>query len=141
MAVVSKASTAWTGDLESGSGQTNFDTSGLGTFDVSWQVRTSPGPDVTTPEELLAAAHASCFSMALAHELTQSGTPPTSIDTSATVTFEPGTGITGISLVTQASVEGIEDEAFQEIADGAKSGCPVSQALAGVDISLQATLA
>lgn len=140
MAVISQASTTWTGDLQSGSGHTNFDTSGIGTFDVSWKARTGPGPGTTTPEELIAAAHASCFSMALSHELTQNGTPPTTLQTSATVTFVPGTGITGVSLALEATVEDISEEEFQTIAEAAKSGCPVSQALAGVEISLQATL-
>lgn len=140
MAVHSKASTAWTGDLASGSGKTTLETSGVGTFDVSWKARTEPGAGTTTPEELIAAAHASCFSMAFSHELSQNGTPPTSVNTSADVSFVAGTGITGIALRVQATVEGISEDDFHKIATAAKEGCPVSQALAGVDITLDATL-
>lgn len=139
--VVSKASTAWQGDLLEGSGRTTFDTSGLGTYDVSWKARTEPGAGTTTPEELIAAAHASCFSMAFSHELAGNGTPPTSVQTSAEVSFVAGTGITGISLTVTAQVEGISEEDFQRIAEAAKGGCPVSQALAATPITLNATLA
>lgn len=140
MAAVSQASTTWNGDLTSGSGSTVLETSRIGTFDVSWQARTEPGAGTTTPEELLAAAHASCFSMALSHGLTQNGTPPTTVGTTARVTFVAGTGITGIELTTTASVEGITDEDFQRIADETKTGCPVSAALAAVPMTLTATL-
>lgn len=141
MAAVSQATTTWSGTLTEGSGSTALETSGIGTYDVSWKARTEPGGGTTTPEELLAAAHASCFSMAFAHDLTENGTPPQSISTTAKVTFVPGTGITGIELSTTASVAGIEDADFQRVAEGTKSGCPVSAALAAVPISLTATLA
>ncbi|WP_159622301.1 OsmC family peroxiredoxin [Ruania rhizosphaerae] len=141
MAVVSNASTAWTGDLFNGSGRTTFDTSGLGTFDVSWKARTEPGAGTTTPEELIAAAHASCFSMAFSNELASNGTPPESVNTAAEVTFEPGTGITGIALTVSAVVVGISEEDFQRIAAAAKEGCPVSGALRATPITLSATLA
>ncbi|QOR72680.1 OsmC family peroxiredoxin [Ruania alkalisoli] len=141
MAVVSNASTAWTGDLFNGSGRTTFDTSGLGTFDVSWKARTEPGAGTTTPEELIAAAHASCFSMAFSNELASNGTPPESVNTAAEVTFEPGTGITGIALTVSAVVAGISEEDFQRIAAAAKDGCPVSGALRATPITLSATLA
>ena len=140
MAAVNKASTAWTGDLFNGSGQTTFDTSGIGTFDVSWKARAEPGAGTTNPEELIAAAHASCYSMAFSNDLASNDTPPTSVNTSAEVTFVPGTGITGIALTVTASVEGISEEDFQRIAEAAKEGCPVSQALS-VPITLDATLA
>lgn len=140
MAAVSQASTTWNGDLASGSGSTALQTSGLGSYDVSWKARTEPGGGTTTPEELLAAAHASCFSMALAHGLTENGTPPTTISTTAKVTFVPGTGITGIELSTAATVDGIDDAVFQEVAEQTKTGCPVSAALAAVPITLTATL-
>lgn len=140
MAAVSQASTTWNGDLASGSGSTALQTSGLGSYDVSWKARTEPGGGTTTPEELLAAAHASCFSMALAHGLTENGTPPTTISTTAKVTFVPGTGITGIELTAQATVEGLDDATFQEVAEQTKTGCPVSAALAAVPITLTATL-
>lgn len=140
MAVVSTASTAWTGDLASGSGTTSLDTSELGSYDVSWKARTEPGAGTTTPEELLAAAHASCFSMALSHGLAGNGTPPESVHTTAAVSFVAGQGITGIELTTTASVPSIAEEEFQRIAEETKTGCPVSAALSAVPISLVATL-
>lgn len=142
MTVTSAASTSWTGDLASGSGRTTLETSGVGTYDVSWKARTEPGGGTTTPEELIAAAHASCFSMALAHGLAEAGTPPESIQTGATVHFDAGTAtITGIELTTTATVPGVDDAAFQQVAAATKDGCPVSKALAGVQITLTATLA
>lgn len=140
MAAVSQATTTWSGDLASGSGSTALETSKVATFDVSWKARTEPSGGTTTPEELLAAAHASCFSMALAHGLTENGTPPTSISTTAKVSFVAGTGITGIELATTASVADIDDADFQKVAEETKTGCPVSAALAAVPISLTATL-
>lgn len=140
MAAVSQATTTWSGDLASGSGSTALETSKVATFDVSWKARTEPSGGTTTPEELLAAAHASCFSMALAHGLAGNGTPPTSISTTAKVSFVAGTGITGIELSTTASVDGIDDADFQRVAQETKTGCPVSAALAAVPISLTATL-
>lgn len=140
MAAVSQATTTWNGDLPSGSGSTVLETSGVGTYDVSWKARTEPGGGTTNPEELLAAAHASCFSMALANGLSENGTPPSSIRTTAKVTFVAGTGITGIELTTNASVDGISDDDFQRVAEATKTGCPVSAALAAVPISLTATL-
>lgn len=138
---VSKASTAWKGTLFEGSGTTALETSGVGTFDVSWKARTEPGAGTTTPEELIAAAHASCFSMQFSNELASNDTPPTSVDTTAEVTFEVGKGITGIALTVTAQVANISEEDFQRIAGAAKTGCPVSQALAATDITLTATLA
>lgn len=140
MAAVSQATTTWSGDLASGSGSTALETSKVATFDVSWKARTEPSGGTTTPEELLAAAHASCFSMALAHGLTENGTPPTSISTTAKVSFVAGTGITGIELSTSATVDGIDDADFQKVAEETKTGCPVSAALAAVPITLTATL-
>jgi len=95
----------------------------------------------TVPEELIAAAHSSCFSMAFSNALAQNGTPPESIDTTASVTFTPGTGITGSHLNVNAVVPGLEREDFDRIAADAKVNCPVSQALAGIEITLEATLA
>lgn len=141
MAVVSKATTAWNGDLFKGSGQTTFATSGIGTFDVSWKARAEPDAGTTNPEEMIAAAHASCYAMAFSNELASNDTPPTSVNTSAEVSFVPGTGITGIALTVSATVEGISEEDFQRIAGAAKDGCPVSQALSAVPITLDATLA
>lgn len=141
MTVTSEASTAWKGGLTDGSGSVSFDSSGLGTFDVNWKARSEGSTSTTTPEELIAAAHASCFSMALSHALGENGTPPESIDATASVSFTPGTGITGSHLNVNAVVPGLSAEDFERIADAAKSGCPVSQALSGIDITLEATLA
>ena len=141
MTVTSEATTAWQGGLFDGSGEVTFVSSGLGTFDVNWKARSEGSTSVTTPEELIAAAHSSCFSMALSLALAENGTPPESIDTTASVTFKPGTGITGSHLNVNAVVPGLEPEDFERIAQSAKSGCPVSQALAGIEITLEATLA
>lgn len=138
MAVTSSASTVWNGGLADGSGTTTLK-SGIET-QVTWKARTE-GSGQTTPEELIAAAHASCFSMALSHALAENGTPPERVNTTASVTFKPGVGITGSHLNVNATVPNLTPEAFQEIANGAKTGCPVSQALSGIDITLEATLA
>jgi len=141
MTVTSEATTAWKGSLFEGEGDVTFVSSGLGTFDINWTARSEGSSSVTTPEELIAAAHSSCFSMALSHALAENGTPPESIDTTASVTFKPGTGITGSHLNVNAVVPGLDPEEFERLAQGAKSGCPVSQALAGIEITLEATLA
>jgi len=120
-----------------GAGQVTLESSGTGTFDVSWPARAEKANGKTSPEELLGAAHATCFSMALSHALAQAGTPPTSIDASADVTFQPGTGITGILLKVSGAVPGLSAEQFAEAAEGAKAACPVSQALAATPISLE----
>lgn len=141
MSVTSEATTAWKGSLPEGSGAVTLNSSGTGTFDVNWKARSEGSSSVTTPEELLAAAHSACFSMALSHALGQNGTPPESIQATASVTFKPGTGITGSHLNVNAVVPGIDAEAFEAIAADAKANCPVSQALAGIEITLEATLA
>jgi osmotically inducible protein OsmC len=141
MAVTSEAATAWKGSLFEGSGDVTFTSSGIGTFDVNWKARSEGSSSVTTPEELLAGAHSACFSMALSNALADNGTPPESVDTTASVTFKPGTGITGSHLNVNAVVPGLDDETFQKIAADAKANCPVSQALTGIDITLEATLA
>ncbi|MDQ7880110.1 OsmC family protein [Microbacterium sp. QXD-8] len=141
MTVTSEATTAWKGALFDGSGEVSLVSSGLGTYPVNWKARSEGSTSVTTPEELIAAAHSSCFSMALSLALAENGTPPESIDTTASVTFKPGTGITGSHLNVNAVVPGLEPEDFERIAQSAKTGCPVSQALAGIEITLEATLA
>lgn len=138
--IVNTASTEWNGDLMSGSGQTTFETSKIGTFDVNWKARAEESGAATTPEELIAAAHATCYSMAFSHALAGNSTPPTQVNTSAEVTFVAGEGITGIHLTMTATVPGLEEADFQRIADEAKTGCPVSQALKAVNITLTATL-
>jgi osmotically inducible protein OsmC len=120
-----------------GAGQVTLESSGVGTFDVSWPSRAEKANGKTSPEELLGAAHATCFSMALSHALAGAGTPPTSIDTSADVTFQPGTGITGIVLKVSGTVPGITAADFTTAAEAAKAACPVSQALAATPISLE----
>jgi osmotically inducible protein OsmC len=140
MATTRKATTHWEGNLLEGKGAVTLESSGIGTYDVSWPSRAEAANGKTSPEELIAAAHSSCYSMALSHGLAQAGTPPTTVDTSAEVTFQPGTGITGIHLTVRASVPGLDAAAFTEAAEGAKKNCPVSQALAGTTITLDAEL-
>jgi osmotically inducible protein OsmC len=133
----------WNGSLLEGSGTIDSSTSGaIGGQTVSWKARsTDESGGSTSPEELIAAAHASCFSMALASGLSKGGHPPDRLSTSATVTFEPGEGIVKIALVVEGSVPGIDADAFQAAAEGAKANCPVSKALAGVpEITLEARL-
>ena len=137
MATTRTARAHWEGSLMEGAGQVTLESSGAGTYDVDWPSRANEANGKTSPEELLGAAHATCFSMALSHALAQAGTPPTSIDTSADVTFKPGTGITGIVLKVSGSVPGITSEQFADAAAGAKTGCPVSQALAATPITLE----
>jgi osmotically inducible protein OsmC len=120
-----------------GAGKVSLESSGVGTFEVSWPSRAEAANGKTSPEELLGAAHATCFSMALSNALAKDGTPPTAIDTSADVTFQPGKGITGIVLRVSGSVPGITAAQFAEAAEGAKTGCPVSQALAATPITLE----
>ena len=139
MATTRTASAHWEGSLMEGAGKVSLDSSELGTYDVTWPSRAEEPNGRTSPEELIAAAHSTCFSMALSHALAQAGTPPTTIDTKAEVTFQPGTGITGIVLKVTGAVPGITAEQFQEAAEGAKEGCPVSQALKAVPITLEAT--
>ena len=141
MATTRKAHTVWQGNLFSGSGRVSLDSSGLGTYDVSWPARTEEPNGKTSPEELIAAAHSSCFSMAFSNELTKAGHTVETIDTKAEVSFQPGKGITGSHLTTRASVPGISAEEFATIAEAAKKGCPVSSALTGTTITLDAALA
>jgi lipoyl-dependent peroxiredoxin len=139
MAADRRAEVTWRGDLMGGSGRVERVGSGaLGGLDVTWASRTEKSDGRTSPEELIAAAHASCFSMALAHALAQAGNPPEQLSTSATVTFVPGTGITRSALEVQGKVPGIDEGAFREAAEQAKEGCPVSQALKG-NVELQVT--
>ena len=141
MATTRTAHTVWNGDLMSGAGNTTLDSSGLGNFDVTWKARAEAAEGKTSPEELIAAAHSACFSMAFSHALAQAGHAPEEVNTKADVTFEPGTGITGSHLTLNARVPGISEEDFQRIAGEAKTGCPVSAALTGIEITLDATLA
>lgn len=140
MATMRRAHTIWTGNLAEGRGMVHLDSSGMGEYAVSWPSRTEEPGGATSPEELMAAAHSSCFSMALSHGLAKAGTPPLRLRTSAEVAFRPGTGIIGIHLVVSGNVPGITSAAFVSAAQDAKANCPVSKALAGTTITLDATL-
>jgi osmotically inducible protein OsmC len=137
------AHVTWSGSLMEGAGTiTSVGSGAFGPLDVTWAARTEDSSEWTSPEELLAAAHAACFSMALSHGLAQAGTPPEKLDVDATVTFVPGTGITKSALIVRAVVPGIEEPAFLHAAEAAKENCPISQALASVpEITLEASLA
>ncbi|HLN79210.1 MAG TPA: OsmC family protein [Nocardioidaceae bacterium] len=141
MATTRTAATRWEGSLMEGSGKVTMQSSGIGTYDVSWPARAEEPNGKTSPEELIAGAHSACFSMALSGALAKQGTPPTSLDTKADVTFQPGEGITGIHITVVGSVEGMSEEDFKSAAEGAKENCPVSQALKGTNITLDASLA
>ncbi|MGW1541430.1 OsmC family protein [Streptomyces sp. NPDC002309] len=141
MATTRSAHTVWEGNLLEGNGVVTFDSSGIGQQPVSWPSRAEQANGKTSPEELIAAAHSSCFSMALSHGLAGAGTPPTKIVTSADVTFQPGEGITGIVLTVEGTVPGLDNDAFVAAAEEAKVNCPVSQALKAVPITLSAKLA
>jgi lipoyl-dependent peroxiredoxin len=139
-----RAEVTWNGSLLEGSGTIDSSTSGvIGGQTVSWKARsTDEAGGSTSPEELIAAAHAACFSMALSAGLSKEGHPPDELKTSATVTFQPGEGITKIALAVTGTVPGIDADAFRAAAEGAKESCPVSKALAGVpEITLDAKLA
>jgi len=145
MALTSTGSAHWEGDL-SGSGTTTLETSGAaGPLDVTWKARTEEHGGMTSPEELIAAAHAACFSMSLAHALATAGTPATSIDTTATATFgqtDAGWRIISMAIDVVGSVPGLDADGFAAAAEGAKDGCPVSNALAGnVAITVTSRLA
>ena len=141
MAATRTASAHWEGTLFEGSGQVTLESSGIGTYDVSWPARTEEPNGKTSPEELIAAAHSACFNMAFSNGLAKNGTPATSLVTTAAVTFVPGTGITTSALSVVGTVEGVTPEEFAELAAAAKAGCPVSNALTGVEITIEAKLA
>jgi len=142
MATERRAEVTWRGSLMDGAGTIDrVDSGAFGPLDVTWASRAEEPEGRTSPEELIAAAHAACFSMALSHALAGGGTPPEQLSTSATVTFVPGTGITRIALTVEARVPGIDEAGFAEAAEGARTGCPVSKALAGVpEITVEARL-
>lgn len=142
MALKSMGRTHWEGDLLSGSGTASLDSGAAGPLPVTWKARTEEHGSLTSPEELIAAAHSSCYSMAFSSALAKNETPPTSLDVQATATFVPGEGITLMELEVVGHVEGISEETFLDLAETAKNGCPVSRALAGnVEITLEARLA
>ena len=141
MATVRTAEAHWEGSLMEGQGEVDLVSSGIGQFEVTWPSRAEQPNGKTSPEELIAAAHSTCFSMALSHGLSGAGNPPTSLDTKAEVSFQPGEGITGIKLTVTGVVPGISAEDFDKAAQDAKANCPVSQALTGTTITLEASLA
>src|ERR671938_211512 len=142
MATERKADVVWQGDLVNGSGTIGDVTSGaLPQLDVSWPARAEEPNGKTSPEELIAAAWASCFAMALSHELAQAGNPPERLATSATVSFQPGQGLTSGRLTVVGTVPGPHDDAFRAAAESAKANCPVSKALTGIpDVQVEARL-
>ncbi len=129
MSLDSSASAHWEGDLMSGAGTVTLASGAADTFDVDWKARSEESGGKTSPEELMAAAHATCFSMALSNALGKAGTPPAHLDVTATYTFVPGQGITGVILALSGNVPGLSDDQFAEAAEDAKKNCPVSQAL------------
>jgi osmotically inducible protein OsmC len=142
MATERRAQVTWKGDLISGSGTIENVTSGaFGGLGVNWRSRSEEPGGQTSPEELIAAAHAACFSMALSNGLAQEGHTADELQTSAAVTFQPGEGITKIALSVEGRVPGIDEDAFKRAAEQAKENCPVSTALASVpEITLDARL-
>jgi osmotically inducible protein OsmC len=141
MPVTSEATTLWFGELFSGKGTTSLDSSDSAEFPVTWAARSEGQESTTNPEELIGAAHSACFAMAFSNGLASNGTPPESLQVTAAVTFDPAEGITGSHLLVSAKVAGLSEDDFQRLATEAKEGCPVSRALAGVSITLEASLA
>jgi len=145
MQAESSASTSWQGTLAGGSGQTTLASGAAGPLEVSWAQRTERAHGATSPEELIAAAHASCYAMAFSHELAEAGATPEQLDVSATVTFEIVDGAPTVSksaLTVRGTVGGIDADGFAKLAAAAKDGCPVSRALKGnVEVTLDAALA
>ncbi|MDX6562647.1 MAG: lipoyl-dependent peroxiredoxin [Gaiellales bacterium] len=141
----SSATTSWEGTLARGSGRTTLASGVAGPLEVSWAQRTERSAGTTSPEELIAAAHASCYAMAFSHELAEAGATPEHLDVSATVTFEVVDGaptISRVALTVRGTAGGIDADGFAKVAAAAKEGCPVSRALKGnVDITLDAALA
>ena len=139
------ASTVWEGGLLDGKGHTTFESSGIGTYDVSWPARTEDPNGMTSPEELVAGAHSACFSMSLAGQIGRAGGTAQRMETSVTVTAgktEKGLGVTKVAITVRASVDGLDEDAFQEVAQKAKEGCPISKLIAGnTEITLDAALA
>lgn len=140
MATTRTANAHWEGSLFEGAGKVSLDSSGLGEFEVTWASRAEDANGRTSPEELIAAAHSACYNMALSNGLAGAGNAPEALDTRAEVDFVPGTGITEIRLTVRGKVPGLTDEQFAEAAEGARVNCPVSQALTGTTITVDAAL-
>ena len=142
MATDRMAKVTWTGSLMDGAGTIEGVGSGaFGPLDVTWSSRAESPDGRTSPEELIAAAWASCFSMALSHALAGAGTPPERLETAVTVTFQPGEGIVKAAIEVVGTVPGVDHDGFVAQAEGAKVNCPVSKAMTGVpEVTLDATL-
>jgi lipoyl-dependent peroxiredoxin len=141
MALDSTGRAHWEGDLTSGSGTATLDSGAVGPMQVTWKARSEEHAGLTSPEELIAAAHAACYSMAFSARLGKAGGTSIVLDTEATATFVPGEGITGMVLSVNGSADGVSEEEFMSLAEDAKENCPVSQALTGsVPISLNASM-
>ena len=141
MAAESRATTIWEGDLPNGRGTTSVGSGVLPEIEVTWPARTERVAGTTSPEELLAAAHTSCFCMALSNELAQAGNAPERLEASTTVAFVPGEGVKSSRFAVRGRVPGIDQAAFEEAARGAAENCPISQALKGnIEITVEATL-
>ena len=131
MAMVRSATANWSGDLQTGKGEVGVETGVFGGLPTSWRARTESADRMTSPEELLAAAHASCYCMALAHELAEAGTPAERLQASATIDFDPDEGVTASHIEVLGRVAGIDQDAFADAASRAGEGCPISGALKG----------
>lgn len=140
MAVRSTGRAHWEGNLFEGRGTATLESGAAGPMEVDWKSRAEEQTGNTTPEELIAAAHAACFSMAFSNILDKNGTPPTTLDVTATATFVAGEGIKSMELTVSGKVEGIEEDEFEKLAETAKENCPVSKALAG-NVALSVTAA
>ena len=141
MASESTAKTIWEGSLAKGRGTTAVASGAIPEVEVTWTARTERTEGTTSPEELLAAAHASCYCMGLSHELDEAGTSPERLETTATVGFVPGEGVKTSHIVVRGRVPGIDQAKFEEAANAAGQGCPISGALRGnVEITVEATL-
>ncbi|MFC4034351.1 OsmC family peroxiredoxin [Streptomyces polygonati] len=140
MATTRTAHTEWEGDLLQGSGEITLDSSGVGHYPVTWSSRTEDPHGKTSPEEMIAGAHSSCFAMHLSSELGKAGTPPTRLNTSAAVSFQPGSGIIGIHLTAEGQVPGIDEAGFNAAAEEARVNCSVSQILTGTTITVSSAL-
>jgi lipoyl-dependent peroxiredoxin len=140
MTTTRTANAHWEGTLVEGAGKVSLDSSHLGEFEVTWASRAEEPDGRTSPEELIAAAHSSCFNMALSAGLAKAGTPAQALDTRADVDFVPGEGITEIRLTVRGQVDGMSSDDFVAAAEGAAVNCPVSKALAATSIKLDAAL-
>ena len=141
MAAISRADATWEGDLMSGSGRVKPESGAFEELPISWASRAERQHGKTSPEELIAAAHAACFSMAFSNGLAKAGHKPERLDTRVEIEFVPGTGITTSTITVRGHIHGISDDEFQKLAKEAEEGCPVSKAMHGnVELRLHATL-